>query len=244
MFRFKQFDLEHEHSTLKIGTDAVLLAALIQANPAQKVLDIGCGCGVIAFCIAQQLSKNQPLPEVFGIDVDNDSVKEAQSNATRFPLLPESCFHFEHISLQNFVNQDDNLKFDLIVSNPPFFHNSLKPQDKNKLQSKHGDGQLSFQELVDGVNALLAPQGRFAIILPSAEDIEFQKLTKDQLFCQKTRYIRPTTAKPVYRVIREYSRTPQPEFEEHLSIRDAELKYTREYLEVVEPYLMLRGSRE
>lgn len=242
MFHFKQFDLEHEHSTLKIGTDAVLLAALIQALPAQKVLDIGCGCGVIAFCIAQQLSKSQPFPEVFGIDVDEASVREAQENATRFPLLPESCFHFEQISLQGFVNQYDSLKFDLIISNPPFFHNDLKPQDKSKLQSKHGDGQLSFQELIDGVDALLAPQGRFAIILPSIEDVEFQKLTKDRLFCQKAIYIRPTAAKPVYRVIREYTRTPQPELEKHLSIRDANLQYTNEYLEVVEPYLMLRVS--
>lgn len=242
MFHFKQFDLEHEHSTLKIGTDAVLLAALTQANPAQKVLDIGCGCGVIALCIAQQLSKNQHFPEVFGIDVDEASVREAQENAAHFSLLPESCFHFEHISLQNFVNQYDNLKFDLIVSNPPFFHNDLKPQDKNKLQSKHGDGQLSFLELVDGVDALLSPQGRFAIILPTIEDIEFQKLTKDRLYCQKAIYIRPTTAKPVYRVIREYFRTPQTELEEHLSIRDASLKYTSEYLEVVEPYLMLKVS--
>ena len=242
MFHSKQFDLEHEHSTLKIGTDAVLLAALTQALPAQKVLDIGCGCGVIAFCIAQQLSKSQPFPKVFGIDVDEASVREAQENATRFPLLPASCFHFEQISLQDFVNQCDSLKFDLIISNPPFFHNDLKPQDKSKLQSKHGDGQLSFQELIDGVDALLAPQGRFAIILPSIEDVEFQKLTKDRLFCQKAIYIRPTAAKPVYRVIREYTRTPQPELEKHLSIRDANLQYTNEYLEVVEPYLMLRVS--
>lgn len=243
MFHFKQFDLEHEHSTLKIGTDAVLLAALTQANPAQKVLDIGCGCGVIAFCITQQLLKNQPLPEIFGIDVDEASVREAQENAARFPLLPESCFHFEHISLQNFVNQYDNLKFDLIVSNPPFFHGDLKPRDKSKLQSKHGDGQLSFQELVDGVDALLAPQGHFAIILPTTEDAEFQKLIKDRLFCQKAIFIRPTETKPVYRIIREYVRTPQSEMEEYLSIRDEELQYTTEYLKVVDPYLMLRGNR-
>lgn len=242
MFHFKQFDLEHEHSTLKIGTDAVLLAALTQANPAQKVLDIGCGCGVIAFCIAQQLSKNQPFPEVYGIDVDDASVREAQENAVRFPLLPETCFHFEHISLQDFVNQYDGLKFDLIISNPPFFHNDLKPQDKNKLQSKHGDGQLSFQELIDGVDALLTSQGRFAIVLPAIEDVEFQKLTKDRFFCQKVIYIRPTTVKPIYRVIREYIRTPQTEIENHLSIRDASLQYTSEYLEVVEPYLMLKVS--
>ena len=77
MFHFKQFDLEHERSTLKIGTDAVLLAALTQVDSAQTVLDVGCGCGVIAFCLAQKLAENQIVPNIFGIDVDADSVVEA-----------------------------------------------------------------------------------------------------------------------------------------------------------------------
>ena len=242
MFHFQKFDLEHEKSTLKIGTDAVLLAALTQSAPAKTVLDIGCGCGVIAFCIAQQLSENQILPEIFGIDVDADSILEAQGNAHRFPLLPESCFHFDHTSLQEFVNQQNTLKFDLIVSNPPYFHNDLKPQDNSRLQSKHGDGQLSFQELIDGVEALLSPQGRFALILPAKEDVEFQKIIGDKLICRNVIFIRPTSAKPVFRVIREFVRTQQTVLEKHLSIRDAELQYTTEYLELVKPYLTLTAK--
>lgn len=242
MFHFKQFDLEHEHSTLKIGTDAVLLAALTHTQSVQRVLDIGCGCGVIAFCIAQQLSDNLPHPEIFGIDVDSDSVREAQGNAARFPLLSESCFHFEEISLQTFANQHSNGIFDLIVSNPPYFHNDLKPQSKSRLQSKHGDGQLTFQELMEGVDALLAPNGRFALILPTIEDADFQNLINNRFFCHRVIHIRPTAAKPVFRIIREYSRTPAPTVEEYFSIRDAELQYTPEYLKVVEPYLMLRNG--
>jgi tRNA1Val (adenine37-N6)-methyltransferase len=242
MFHFQKFDLEHDKSTLKIGTDAVLLAALTQSAPAKTVLDIGCGCGVIAFCLAQQLSENQILPQIFGIDVDVDSILEAQGNAHRFPLLPESCLHFDCISLQEFVNQQNSLKFDLIVSNPPYFHNDLKPLQNSRMKSKHGDGQLSFQELMDGVDALLSPQGRFALILPTKEDIEFQELIKDKLFCRKVIFIRPTSAKPVFRVIREYVRTQQPVLEEHLSIRNAELQYTPEYLEIVKPYLTLTAK--
>ena len=132
MFHFKKFDLAHERSTLKIGTDAVLLAALTQVDSAQTVLDIGCGCGVIAFCLAQKLSENQVVPSIVGIDVDADSIAEARENAERFPLLPYSSFHFEQVSLQDFANQQDAGQFDLIVSNPPYFHDDLKPQDKNK----------------------------------------------------------------------------------------------------------------
>jgi len=239
MFHFKQFDLEHERSTLKIGTDAVLLAALTQVDSAQTVLDIGCGCGVIAFCLAQKITGNQIVPNIVGIDVDADSITEARENAARFPLLPASCFHFEQIRMQDFANQDNAHRFDLIVSNPPYFHGDLKPQDKNKLQSKHGDGQLSFQELVDGVDNLLSPNGRFALILPPPEMDEFHQLTIDKWHCLKSVHIHPTATKPIYRIVREYSRSPQPETESRFSIRNAELQYTPEYLQLVKSYLTI-----
>ena len=240
MFHFKQFDLEHERSTLKIGTDAVLLAALTQVDFARTVMDIGCGCGVIAFCLAQKLAENQVVPSIFGIDVDADSIAEAQENAVRFSLLSDSCFHFENIRLQDFVNQENRQYFDLIVSNPPFFHDDLKPQDRNKLQSKHGDGQLSFPELVDGVATLLSENGRFALILPPTEMEEFHQLTIGKWHCLKSVHVRPTESKPVYRIVREYSRIPQSEEEIHFSIRTAALQYTPEYLQLVKPYLTIR----
>lgn len=240
MFHFKQFDLEHERSTLKIGTDAVLLAALTQTDTAQSVLDIGCGCGVIAFCLAQKLAENQIVPNIVGIDVDADSIAEARKNAERFPLLPNNSFHFEQISLQEFANQKNTHSFDLIVSNPPYFHDNLKPQDKSRLQSKHGDGQLSFQELADGIDRLLSPEGRFALILPPTEMEEFHQMVNQKWHCVKTVFIQPTEKKPVFRIVREYCRTIFLETKTHLSIRNASLQYTSEYLELVKPYLTIR----
>lgn len=239
MFHFKQFDLEHERSTLKIGTDAVLLAALTQVDSAQTVLDIGCGCGVIAFCLAQKLAENQIIPNIVGIDVDADSITEARENAARFPLFPESCFHFEQISLQDFANQDNACRFDLIVSNPPFFHGDLKPQDKSKLQSKHGDGQLSFSELVDGVDALLSEKGRFALILPPTEMEEFHQITSGRWHSWKSVYIRPTESKPIFRVVREYGHSLRTQENIQFSIRDAKLQYTDAYLQLIKGYLMI-----
>ena len=239
MFHFKKFSLEHERSTLKIGTDAVLLAALTQAETAASVLDIGCGCGVIAFCLAQQLTEQQIVPNVSGIDVDADSIVEARENAERFPLLPLSCFHFEQIRLQDFANQSDSGLFDLIVSNPPYFHNDLKPQSRSKWQSKHGDNQLTFQELVEGVDRLLSPNGRFALILPPAEMAEFHPLTTGRWYCRKQVHIRPTEAKPVFREMREYGRANLSKTVSQFSIRDASLQYTSEYLELVRPYLTI-----
>lgn len=240
MFHFKQFSLEHERSTLKIGTDAVLLAALTQVDSARTVLDIGCGCGVIAFCIAQKLADSQIVSQIFGIDVDVDSIAEAQGNASRYPLIPENCFHFAVVRLQDFVNQENTPRFDLIVSNPPYFHNDLKPQDKSRLQSKHGDNKLSFPELADSVEALMTENGRFVLILPPTEMSEFHQLALKRWHCCKTTYIRPTENKPVYRIVREYCRDFHSETESHFSIRNATLQYTPEYLELVNPYLTIR----
>lgn len=239
MFHFKQFDLAHERSTLKIGTDAVLLAALTSVDTARSVLDIGCGCGVIAFCLAQKLAENQIVPNIVGIDVDADSITEARENAARFPLLPESCFHFEQISLQDFANQDNACRFDLIVSNPPYFHGDLKPQDKSKLQSKHGDGQLTFLELVDCVDMLMPSEGRFSLILPPTEMDEFHQIAQHKWHCVKSVCIQPTEKKSVFRVVREYSRKNFPIGESHFSIRNAALEYTSEYLSLVRPYLTI-----
>lgn len=239
MFYFKQFGLEHEHSTLKIGTDAVLLAALTSVDTARSVLDIGCGCGVIAFCLAQKLALNQIVPNVSGIDVDADSITEALGNANRFPLLSKTCFHFENIRLQDFVNQSNRHSFDLIVSNPPYFHGDLKPQKKNKLQSKHGDGQLLFSELVDGVDALMAKNARFTLILPPSEMAEFHQLTIGKWHCWKSVYIRPTTIKPVYRIVREYGQTSRSEEVIHFSIRDSETQYTSDYLQLIKDFLLI-----
>lgn len=240
MFHFKRFDLEHERSTLKIGTDAVLLAALTRAETDFHVLDIGCGCGVIAFCIAQKLVDNHVLPDIYGIDVDAVSIEEAQSNADRFPLQPKPRFIFQRNRLQDFADGYNGHRFDLIVCNPPYFHDSLKPLDKNRLQSKHGDGQLSFQELVDGVDELLSDDGRFSFILPPSEMVDFHKLAIQKWHCWSSVHIRPTTNKPVFRIVREYGRVPQEEKESHFSIRDASLHYSSEYLGLVEPYLTIR----
>lgn len=240
-FHFKKFTLAHEHSTMKIGTDAVLLAALTEAQDAQSLLDIGCGCGVVAFCIAQQMAHKQMKPTIYGLDSDLPSVEEAQRNALQFPLLPPDCFHFLHIRLQDWTAQDCPPKFDLIVSNPPFFGNDLKPATASRLKSKHRDEQLSFEELILNVDKLLNDNGRFALILPFTEGEEFQQLAISHFHLTQKTIIRPTTKKPAHRVILEYTRHPHNDLftERTLTIRNEKNEYTEEYLLAVKPYLTL-----
>ncbi len=236
-FRFKRFSLNHDRSTMKIGTDAVLLAAFADAAAETRLLDIGCGCGVVAFCVAQQLALQGVTPEVYGIDPDAESIVEARANAAAFPLLPACRFHFVQERVQDFSGA---ASFDLIVSNPPYFNDSLKPTAAGRLKSRHRDDQLPFEELLRSVCRLLDTDGRFVLILPAAESKEFDKLAAPHLCCTRRMFVQPTCQKPVNRVIQEYRHCPGNGTctEHHLAIRDRQNQYTQAYLQAMKPYLL------
>ena len=112
VFRFKKFSIIQEKSAMKVGTDAVLLGSWASCKKANNILDVGCGTGIIALMLAQRnLNSN-----ITGIDIDEITAKEAQLNINNSDW--KERVKIKHISLQNFVSKK---KFDLIVSNQPFF---------------------------------------------------------------------------------------------------------------------------
>lgn len=230
-FRFQHFALCHEASTQRIGTDSVLLAALMPLQGVHSVLDIGCGCGVIGFCVADRLRRaGVKNIMVTGIDTDEASVREAQENAARFPNTEGVKFNFFHESLQEHARQAEGHRYDLIVSNPPFFVSSLKPADARRRQARHTDGTLSFHELATNASELLTTAGRFGLVLPANEFADFEKAAQGKLYLAEQWLIHPTPAKPIHRVIALYSLHPTtPAFPEELCIRNREGKYTSDY---------------
>lgn len=211
MFHFKHFSLYHENSALKISTDAVLLAAVTPVGGVRTLLDIGCGCGVIAYCLAWKMqqenaSKGKYLQEIIGIDIDGPSISEALKNSYIFPQRHFQNIQFYQQSIQDFALQQRK-KFDLIVSNPPFFVDSLKPNTAQKNISKHND-TLPFEDLRDAVCQLLEPDGYFYLILPTNESDIFEQLSQDRLFKHHQLQIQPTPSKPVNRIITGYRLSP------------------------------------
>jgi tRNA1Val (adenine37-N6)-methyltransferase len=219
-FHFKTFSLAHEKSTLKIGTDSVLLASVIPVNKATTILDIGTGCGVIAFCLAYKRSLVNHSTDIemvtgapsvlchesriTGIDIDADSIIEAQENRANFPVYAGQKLDFFHTSLQDFaINASSS--YDLIVSNPPYFSSSLKPDNPRHLRSKHRDENLTFKELFHGVCRLLSQEGYFYMILPPVEQKEFDAITDNLLFPFERWEIFPNPHKPLHRLITGYS---------------------------------------
>lgn len=228
MFHFKNFSLYHENSALKIGTDAVLLASAIPLHHAHQILDIGCGCGVISFCLSWRMQNGQKPLNYTGIDIDDASIEEAKNNLDFFPLKNNIEFNFSKISIQDFSNHCKE-KFDLIVSNPPFFDQSIKPDSFKKNISKHNDS-LPFSDLINAVMNLLSPHGVFYLILPEKENHIFDNLTENQLYKFLQLSIKPTPDKPVNRIISGFSlQKCEPFIQNELCIRNAQNEYTQEY---------------
>ena len=256
MFHFKHFSLYHENSALKISTDAVLLAAVTPVDQARRVLDIGCGCGVIAYCLAwkmqqKRLSENtcgeKNYQEIIGIDIDAPSISEALKNSEIFPKKDFQNIQFHQQSIQEFSKAYPE-KFDLIVSNPPFFVDALKPKTLQKNISKHND-TLPFEDLKDAVCQLLAPEGRFFMILPANESERFEQISQNQLFKFYQLLIQPTPTKAVNRIITGYQLTPaisssatspvrQDCHTETLCLRNADNNMSEAYQQLAKDFLL------
>lgn len=180
---------------MKVGTDGVLLGAWAGVRPSdRRMLDIGTGTGLIALMLAQR------APEASVIGVDIDDVGQARENADASPWGDRVAF--ERCAVQEFSTPE---LFDLIVSNPPFFVDSLTCPDEGRTAARHAV-HLPFDELRDAVLRLLAPAGRFAVILPTPEAARFLTACAGRLALTRRTDVRTTLRHPAKRALMEFSR--------------------------------------
>lgn len=163
-FRFKQFTIRHDRCAMKVGTDGTLLGAWVETTKQRRILDIGTGTGLIALMLAQRC----PEARIDGIDIDAEACLQALENVRQSPF--GTRIRIVHSSFQAFASTVTN-PYDLIVSNPPFFKDSLKcPEEKRRL-ARHDDS-LPLNELLDTARSLLTHNGRLALILPFVQHEE------------------------------------------------------------------------
>ena len=153
-FKFKHFEIHQDRCAMKVGTDGVLLGAW--ALGGKRILDIGSGTGLISLMMAQRY----PEAQVVGIDLDAEACAEARENVAASPFADR--VNIVDCRLQDYESAE---KFDAIVSNPPFFLNSLKNPDSKRSMARHADS-LPFRELFRGVKLLLSDDGVFSAIVP------------------------------------------------------------------------------
>ncbi len=197
-FQFKQFYLRHDRCAMKVGTDGVLLGAwtpvpIADGTQVVRILDVGTGCGLIARMLMQRC----PEAEVEGIDIDEAAVEQARENGVK-----AYCSSLQEWQIVNPKSQIVNRKsYDLIVSNPPYFRNSLKNPDAGRQLARHTDS-LSYEELFLHSRRLLAPNGQLALILPAETEAEVIELaTQHSLYCTRMTRVYGREGKPAKRIL-------------------------------------------
>lgn len=220
-FHFKHFSLFHHRSTMKVGTDAVLLGRWVEVNPDDYVLDIGTGCGIMPLMLAQKGAR-----KIDAVDLDMSSVEEARVNFSASQWRDKLCVYNADIRL--FASFE---KYDLIISNPPFFINSFKSETERKNLARHTDDSLSFAELCASASRLLKDDGRFAVVLPLTESVEFLKeAEKIGLYPCKRMEIVPMEGKEPNRVNLELIKSKSETVTtESFVIRGTDGKFTAQY---------------
>jgi tRNA1Val (adenine37-N6)-methyltransferase len=229
-FRFRQFTLRHHQSTMKAGTDAMLLGSWLPLiGQEQRVLDVGAGSGIVALMLAQ---RSQAF--IDAIDIHQASVQEAAQNFHSSPW--SNRLHAEFISFQKFALQQSQ-HYDLIVSNPPFFRNSLLPADERLKMAKH-NLNLSIDDFISSSLLLLAPEGRLAVILPIPEAADFCAGAEAKgFFVQQQLFILPTPERAPSRRILLLARQPADKINtQHLTVRQTNGKYTEEYISLTRDF--------
>lgn len=230
---------------MKVNTDGVLLGAVTEVFPGDRyIMDIGTGTGVIALMLAQKLAVHGEEFGILGIDIDGPSAAEA---AASFASSPWSK-HLKALetSLQEYSrsNQDADRKPDLIVSNPPFFDNSLAAPEARRNVARHTSDTLSFREILEYASLCLAAEGRVSMILPAATETELLRYARMCGFVPwKILRIRSKEGKPYSRIIVQFRRrqpgsTIQDAEESVLELLDKEGKRTPRYASLVSDYLL------
>lgn len=251
----------NERSAMKVNTDGVLLGAVMTLLPQdRRLLDVGTGTGTIALMAAQRLSEGFPVePGMTGkmtemtvqeqesvqsgflveaIDIDEPSATEAATNFRNSPWGQHMSV--TQASLEDFAaDLAEEVRYDLIFSNPPYFDDSLEAPQERRNNARHTGSGLSYRELLEFSAKRLTEEGRFAIVLPADKE---RALTRHARMCglhlfRMTR-VRTVPRKAPSRVIAEFSRQRCETPEDTVLTIQNEGKYTQEYLSLIRDFYL------
>jgi tRNA1Val (adenine37-N6)-methyltransferase len=229
-FRFKQFTINQDKCAFKVGTDGVLLGACANVTGMKRILDIGTGTGLIALMLAQRCDA-----EIIAIEPDNDSFVQASENVRLSKW--SGRIRIENCTLQNFY--PDNTSFDLIVSNPPYFIDSLKNPDPAKSNTRHNDS-LTHSDILTGARRLLAEDGLLQLIMPYDEgNIFIAEALEHGFYCNSILKIRPMPSSEIRRLILGFTGKRTKPAERFFTIEIGKRhEFTEEYINLTKDFYL------
>ena len=223
-FKFQQFTINQSKEIFRVGTDGVLLGALTQVSSAENILEVGTGTGLISLMLAQR----NPKVEITAIDINENAVQIAEENFSNSPFS-------ERLSVfqGDFKNFNSAEKFDLIVSNPPYFEENTSSKDITARQKV----ELGFLDLISKSSELITENGIFGVIIPFESGEEFERISKQNGFylIRKINISGIINSKPK-RLVLEFSKTEKPFTEEDFTIEKSPRQYSEQYLELTKDF--------
>lgn len=215
-FQFKQFHLTQEKSALKVGTDGVLLGAWCHVDGVQRILDVGTGTGLIALMMAQRSEA-----EIHAIEINEEASTDARLNFAKSAWSGRLTLYtsdFNHYSIGGAG------LYDLVVSNPPFFKQSLRSANAASSLARH-DVALSFLQLIKGARRILSETGRLAVIIPAEGFDDFRESARlEGFYLKRKTSVIPVTGRPAKRILLDLSLEPcYPEVSELVILQGGNL---------------------
>ena len=229
-FNFKQFSIHQDKSAFKVGTDGVLLGASADIEGAGTILDIGSGTGLISIMLAQRCEA-----EITAIEPDQESYLQALENVKQCPW--HKRIKVVNTSIQEYENDLD--RFDLVVTNPPYFNNSLKNPDPGKAAARH-TVSLTAKEIVEGALKFMEDDGSLQLILPYVEgNIFIAEANKYGLYCNSILKIKPLPTSEIRRLILKFSKIQKKPSESFLTIEHGRRhEFTQEYINLTREFYL------
>lgn len=215
LFKFKKFSVANAASAMKVGTDGVMLGAWGGDGSPDNILDIGTGTGLIALMTAQRF----PGARITAIEIDPAASQEAAANFSN--SLWADRLEVVNADFRKWASETD-MRFDLIISNPPFFTNGIRSDDTVRATARHSDS-LGPSDIVNLSPSLLSTSGKLAMVIPSAisEDIIYEAAIA-RLFLSRQCNVKSSAGKAVSRTLLEFTTADRPILKSNMTIRDGD----------------------
>lgn len=230
-FSFKQFTVYQDKCAMKVGTDGVLLGAWASVPGVSTVLDIGTGTGLIALMISQRTGNSALID---AIDIDEAAILQAKENTGRSNFRN---IHPIRASLQDYATVCKK-KYDLIVSNPPYFTSSLHSPNRQRTLARHTD-TLPICDLVRLSATLMTDNGRLALIYPYSEkQLLTETAAQAGLYTSRLTHVYPTPLSAPKRLLIEFTKTIGKTIFTDLIIETERHIYSPEFIELVKDFYL------
>ncbi len=248
VFHFKKFDVCDDRSAMKVGTDGVLLGSATEVSMNNtSALDIGTGCGLVALMLAQRLAQVSEAFRMTGIDIEEGAAADAAENFRRSPWRIHLCSM--NMSLKAFEATFPEMNFDLIVSNPPYYDNSLEAPNVKRNVARHtggalmnipySEGVLSYKEILEYAKAHLAEDGSLWLILPADQEkglLRYARMLRFEEY--EILRIKSVARKPPSRIIVAFRKGRTMPVEEELVLLDEKGRRTLEHASLTKDYYL------